>query len=67
MIEKIGAVILLLISIFTFGIFKGKQDEKNKQNDKILQKIRGTRKRRNSRINDTSLDDLKWLQEHNND
>ena len=67
MIKKITAVILSVLGIFLFGKFKGKQNEKNKQNKEVIKKIRATRKRRLSRSNDTPTDSLKWLQEHNTD
>jgi hypothetical protein len=44
MIEKIGAVILLIIGIFTAGILKGKRDEKNKQNKKAIDSVKNSKR-----------------------
>jgi hypothetical protein len=67
MIDKLGYVFVFVISIFTFGFFKGKQNEKDKKNEDIIKRSNATKKRRNGRVNDTALDDLKWLQDHNHD
>ena len=44
MIEKIGAVFLFIIAIFGYGKFKGRQDEKNKQNEENIEQVKSSRK-----------------------
>ena len=44
MIEKIGAVILLIMGIFFYGKQKGKQDEKNKQNKKAIDSVKDAKR-----------------------
>lgn len=67
MIDKILLFIGFAASVFGLGWVKAKRNEKNKKNKKMLDKIRSTKNRRNSRANDTTNDDLKWLLEHNSD
>ena len=44
MIEKIGAVFLFIIAIFGYGKFKGRQDEKNKQNKKGVDTVKNSKR-----------------------
>ena len=61
MIEKIGAVLLFIIGIFTYGKFKGKQDEKNKQKKKGIDDIKKTKKIKNKIRNLSRSDKLERL------
>ena len=57
MIEKIGAVLTIIFGIFSFGYFKGVQNEKNKRNKKTL-KVMAKAKRTSERINKIPSDNL---------
>ena len=44
MIEKIGAVIALIIGIFSFGYLKGKQNERNKSFKRAVKVVKRAKK-----------------------
>ncbi|MHA2219737.1 MAG: hypothetical protein ACXACY_27835 [Candidatus Hodarchaeales archaeon] len=44
MIEKIGAVIALIIGIFSFGYLKGKDNERNKSRKRAIKVVKKAKK-----------------------
>lgn len=65
--KTILTTILSILGAIGTAFYLGGKNQKNKENEKILDKAKATKKRRNKRANDTAADDLKWLLEHNND
>lgn len=62
-LTSIGGLIAAAAYIFN----KGKQNERNKNTKRVLEKVEATNKRRQKRANDTPADDLKWVLENADD
>lgn len=61
MIEKIGAMIALIIGIFGFGYLKGKNNERNKSDKKAVKVVKKNKKLRKDIAKRSRADKLKQL------
>ena len=52
LLNKLYPVMLLLLSIFTIGYFKGKGNEQIKQTKKAIKAVRAIKKRKKARLSD---------------
>ena len=67
MIEKIGFAVVTIGGILAYVFNLGKNNERNKTNEAVLEKVKATSKRRQERANDTLADDLDWVLKHKDD
>ena len=67
MIEKIGFAVVTIGGILAYVFNLGKNNERNKTNKAVLNKVKATSKRRQARANDTLDDDLDWVLKHKDD